>query len=173
MERKMQQTITKWVAILVFGVCISIGNTLPAGSYFPKMPGREFIAKGSRPKLKINFTSNSTVSTGALGKWRLIVATPHGKLFKSKHIHMQDATKARTFYIHSRLKQGRYTVFVYVTSRGNVTPVNLTTLMTNLVVKPSNRKDLFSIQTSVVQGNTASIVANDTAQVVYTLVSPS
>lgn len=167
----MHHILAKCTALAV--VCLSISTILQASSFFPERPGQEFIAKGSHPKLKINYTSNSTASTGAVGKWRLIVATPHGKLYKARHIHMQDATKPRTFFIHSHLKPGRYTIFAYVTSRGNAVPVNLTTLVTNLVIKPSNRKDLFSIQTSVMQGNTSSSVANDTAQVVYTLVSPN
>lgn len=173
---KMRRAVTK-LAILCLGICLLQGAFLKADSKIVKI-GEAVIAKdhSDHPQLRIHYTANGTGSSGGAGTWQLMLLAPNGKLFKDHQngsISLQfPPVQPLTFTIHEHLKQGNYTILAYVLSRTNNIPVNLTTLVSNLIVHPENGKDLFSAQTSFMQGNPSSTVSKDSAQISYSLIVP-
>lgn len=176
----MRRIVTKLAALCV-GLCLFQSAFLQADSHLPKVVkiGEAVLAKDSdsdHPQLRIHYTANGTGTSGGAGTWQLMLLAPNGKLFKDHHngaISLQfPPVQPLTFTIHEHLKPGNYTILAYVLSRTNNIPVNLTTLVSNLIVHPHNGKDLFSAQSSFMQGNPSSTVAKDSAQISYALINP-
>ena len=126
---------------LFFGLC---------ACKMPPLSAKDLQAKSyHHPSLKIYYTPRATTSGGA-GKWQLMVVAPNGKVYKDHkngHIDMlEPPTEPLTFKIHKHLSSGRYTVMVYVLERTNNIPVDITSLAVNVLIEPSNGRDIISIQ---------------------------
>ncbi len=160
----------KLASFFVFlGICIC---ALSPATLTAKISDKKFIAKDSdKTTLTVYYTPRPAVS-GGTGKWQLIIIGPNGKKYKGHHIDMvTPPDKPRTFKIHNA-KQGTYTIMVYVLKRTNNTPVDITSLATQLLIEPHNGKDNFAIPVIDFSGNRQSTIANDTAQAFYTLMKP-
>ena len=108
--------------------------------------------------------------------WQLMILTPDGKVIKDKKngpIDMQDPTSGNLkFKVKGPLKAGVYTIIAYVLSRSTQTPIDTTLLAQNVSIRTSNGKDFLTVPPGFFAGSTSSVFANDTAQVLYSLMTP-
>ncbi len=154
-----------------FAACLFLGAVLSIIAPTQLSAASHMKAKDHKPHLTIYYTPRPAVS-GGTGKWQLIVVDPEGKKHKSQHIDfVTPPDHPKTLKVHNA-KHGIYTIMVYVTKRTNDAPVDITSLATDMFIKPSSGKDNYAIPVRDFTGNRTSTIANDTAQARYTFMHP-
>lgn len=162
----------KKTILLLWAFLLSLGI-----SHVEPLAAKEQRQNISLPVLEQSMTITYTPTTVAgHGKWQLMVVTPDGKIIKDEKngkISLNHPPAGPlSFKIRGPLLQGPYGIIFYVVKRTDATPIDLTSLASNLSIRPSSGKNLLTIPNGYPYGNQASTVANDTAQVVVDILKP-
>jgi hypothetical protein len=128
---------------------------------------------------QMTITYNAVRQNLAAGTWQLMIITPDGRVFKDTTngpIDMQNPPTGALNFAVSPLVKGTYAIVIYVKTRTNNFPIDVSHLAGNISLFPPGGKDnarCINPNCFVGGSNANSTYPDDSAQAFYCLFDPS